>query len=43
MSILDEIKLPSDIKKLDIKQKESLAKEIREYILKIVSKNVEPM
>jgi len=39
MSILDEIKLPSDIKKLDIKQKESLAKEIREYILKIVSKN----
>ena len=39
MSILNKVNYPKDIKKLNIKEKEELAKEIREYILKIVSNN----
>ncbi len=37
--MLKEIKSPEDLKKLGLKEKEELAKEIREYILEIVSKN----
>ena len=39
MSILNKVNYPKDLKKLNIKEKEELAKEIREYILKIVSNN----
>lgn len=39
MSIIENINLPSDIKKLNIKEKEKLAEEIREEILNVVSKN----
>ena len=38
-NILDEINYPKDLKKLNLKQKEQLANEIREYIIEIVSKN----
>ena len=37
--ILDKINEPKDLEKLNIKEKEELAKEIREYILEIVSEN----
>ena len=37
--ILEQINSPEDVKKLNIKEKEQLAKEIREYIIKIVSEN----
>ena len=37
--MLEQINSPEDVKKLTLKEKEDLAKEIREYILKIVSKN----
>lgn len=36
--ILDKIENPNDLKKLNIKEKEILAKEIREEIVNIVSK-----
>lgn len=39
MDILKGINSPKDLKKLNIKEKEILAKEIRELILNIVSKN----
>ena len=39
MSILNKVNYPKDLKKLTLKEKEELAKEIREYILKIVSNN----
>ena len=37
--ILDKVNKPDDLKKLNLTEKEELAKEIREYILEIVSKN----
>jgi 1-deoxy-D-xylulose-5-phosphate synthase len=37
--ILDNVNLPEDVKKLTTKEKEQLATEIREMILKIVSEN----
>ena len=37
--ILNKVNTPEDVKKLSIKEKEKLASEIREYILKIVSEN----
>lgn len=37
--ILDRVNKPEDLKKLSLVEKEELAKEIREYILEIVSKN----
>ena len=37
--ILDNVNYPKDLKKLNILEKEELAKEIREYILEIVSDN----
>ena len=37
--ILDNINYPKDLKKLNILEKQELAKEIREYILEIVSAN----
>ncbi len=36
---LDQINSPKDVQKLNVKEKQELAKEIREYILEIVSKN----
>lgn len=39
MKILDRINKPKDIKKLSLKDKEQLAKELREYTLDVVSKN----
>lgn len=39
MRIIENINLPSDIKKLNIKEKEELAEEIRKEILNVVSKN----
>lgn len=37
--VLDRINKPDDLKKLNLIEKNELAKEIREYILEIVSKN----
>jgi len=37
--MLEKINSAKDIKKLNIKEKEELAKEIREYILEVVSTN----
>lgn len=37
--MLEKINSPEDLKKLNIEEKEQLAKEIREYILKVVSEN----
>ena len=37
--MLEKINNPSDLKKLELNEKEILAKEIREYILDVVSKN----
>ena len=37
--ILDNVNYPKDLKKLNILEKQELAKEIREYILEIVSNN----
>ena len=37
--ILDRVNKPYDLKKLNLAEKEELAKEIREYILEIVYKN----
>ena len=37
--MLEQINSPEDVKKLTLKQKQELAKEIREYIIEIVSKN----
>ena len=37
--MLEKINAPEDLKKLTLKEKEELAKEIREYILKVVSEN----
>lgn len=37
--MLEKINSPEDVKKLNIEQKQELSKEIREYILKIVSEN----
>lgn len=37
--MLENINSPKDVKKLTIEEKEKLAKEIREYILKVVSEN----
>ena len=37
--MLDKIKSPDDLKKLNIKEKENLAAELRKYILNVVSKN----
>ena len=37
--MLEQINKPEDLKKLSIKEKEILAKEIREYIIDVVSKN----
>ena len=37
--MLEKINYPEDLKKLSIEEKETLAKEIRKYILEIVSKN----
>ncbi len=39
MNILDEITYPNDLKKLTISDLETLAKEMREYIVKVISKN----
>ena len=39
MSIIENINLPKDLKNINIKQKESLANEIRQEILKVVSNN----
>ncbi len=39
MTLLENINLPKDLKKLNLKEKEELAKEIRKEILNIVSKN----
>ena len=36
--ILDKVDLPSDLRNLDIKELESLASDIREYILDTISK-----
>ena len=36
---LDKINNPKDVQKLNVKEKQELAKEIREYILEIVSTN----
>ena len=36
---LDQINSPKDVQKLNVKEKQELAKEMREYILEIVSKN----
>lgn len=38
-NILDKVNMPKDVKKLNIKEKEQLAQEIRELILKTVSEN----
>ena len=35
--MLEKINSPEDLKKLNIEEKEQLAKEIREYILNVVS------
>ena len=37
--ILDNINYPEDLKRLNILEKQELAKDIRDYLLKIVSKN----
>ena len=37
--MLEKINSPEDLKKLNIEEKEQLAKEIREYILNVVSEN----
>ena len=37
--ILDKINKPQDLKNLNLEEKVELAREIREYILEIVSKN----
>lgn len=37
--MLEQINTPKDVKKLTIKEKEELAKEIRKYIIEIVSEN----
>lgn len=37
--MIEKINSSSDLKKLDLKEKEILAKEIREYLLEVVSKN----
>ena len=37
--VLDKINKTNDIKKLDIKEKKVLAQEIREYLIKVTSKN----
>lgn len=37
--MLEKINSPEDIKKLNLEEKERLAQELREYILKVVSKN----
>ena len=37
--MLEQINSPEDVKRLTLKQKEELAKEIREYILQVVSEN----
>ena len=37
--MLEKINYPKDLKKLSIEEKETLAIEIRKYILEIVSKN----
>ena len=37
--MLEQINSPEDVKKLTLNQKKELAKEIRKYILEIVSKN----
>ena len=37
--ILDTVSYPEDLKKLNLLEKQELAKEVREYILKIVSNN----
>ncbi len=37
--ILDRVNYPKDLKKLNILEKQELAKEIRDYLLEIVSKN----
>ena len=37
--ILDKINKPQDLKNLNLEKKVELAREIREYILEIVSKN----
>ena len=34
--MLEQINSPEDVKKLTLKQKQELAKEIREYIIEIV-------
>ena len=39
MNMLERINDTNDLKKLDIKEKKTLAKDIREYILDVVSKN----
>ena len=39
MNILNKIDSPKDLKKLSLKEKEVLSKELREYILDVVSKN----
>ena len=39
MKILNNINTPEDLRKLNLIEKQELAKEIREYILKIVSNN----
>ena len=38
MDLLDKIKSPRDLKKLDMRQLDLLAKEIREFLIKSVSK-----
>ena len=37
--ILDRINNPNDLKKLNLEEKNELAKEIRKYILEVVSEN----
>ena len=37
--MLEKINSPEDLKKLNIEEKEQLAKEIRKYILNVVSEN----
>ena len=37
--MLEKVNSPEDLKKLTIEQKQELTKDIREYILKIVSEN----
>ncbi len=39
MKIFNEINNPKDLKKLNLKEKEKLASELRSYILDVVSKN----